>query len=131
MADNRQRTILFEYGNDAVIKIEGKYITDYVVARGFYGIDKDWDHGVYFSATAGDKENELACYMWAIEYLYKEANKDYITYDRMTEIATKFKDGMIDFYVDREDALDWMRCEMDLTENEIEFFGLNEDEEIF
>lgn len=123
MADNRRRTVLFEYGNDAIVKIEGKYLTDYVVARGFHGIDKDWNHGVYFSATAGDKENELACYMWAIEYLYKEVNTDYITYDRMMEIATKFKDNLDD------EELEYAKEDLDLTEKEIEFFGLNKEEE--
>lgn len=114
-------------GNDALVIIEGRYLTDFVVARD-YKVDKEtgevtWGHGVYFSADADSRKDRLYCLMKATEYMYSTENSEYITHDRMAEIATRFKDNL------DEEGLEYAMEDIDMTETEKEFFGLNEEEE--
>lgn len=119
--------IKFVNGNDALVIIEGRYLTDFVVARG-YKVDKEtgevsWGHGVYFSADADSRKDRLYCLMKATEYMYSTENSEYITHNRMAEIATRFKDNL------DEEGLEYAMEDLDMTETEKEFFGLNEEEE--
>jgi hypothetical protein len=125
--------VKFVNGNDALVIIEGRYLTDFVVARG-YKVDKEtgdvsWGHGVYFSADADSREDRLYCLMKATEYMYSTENSEYITHDRMAEIATRFKDAMIEAWMDEDDAIEYVNEDLDMTETEKEFFELNEEEE--
>ena len=114
-------------GNDALVIIEGRYLTDFVVARGYQVIKETgeviWGHGVYFSADADNRNDRLYCMMKATEYMYSTENSEYITHDRMAEIATRFKDNLDD------EGLEYAMEDLDMTETEKEFFGLNEKEE--
>lgn len=112
-------------GNDALVIIEGKYLTDFVVARG-YKVDKEtgevtWGHGVYFSADADSRKDRLDCLMKATEYMYSTEYDEYISHDRMAEIATRFKDNL------DEEGLEYAMEDLDMTETEKEFFGLEEE----
>ena len=123
--------VKFVNGNDALVIIEGRYLTDFIVARG-YNVDKEtgevsWGHGVYFSADADSRKDRLYCLMKATEYMYSTENSEYITHDRMAEIATRFKDSTIDGWADGNDMLEYAMEDLDLTETEKKFFGLDED----
>lgn len=126
MADNRPRRVIIEYGNDALVEIAGRYLTDYVVVRGFHGVDKDWGHGVYFTADSDNQKQKLHALVEATEYFYNGIDPDYISYDRMTEIATRFKDNLDD------EGLEYAMDDLWMTDAEKEFFciyNLNETED--
>lgn len=103
--------ILFHKGN--VILAENK--NDYIV-----GIDYDetqpkgsqWGHGLYFSKNVEGLTS-------ALETFRIRTEENYIPRSRAIELATKFKDCALE----DEDLV----CVIDdMDENEIEFFGLNE-----
>lgn len=119
--------VKFVNGNDALVIIEGRYLTDFVVARG-YKVDNEtgevsWGHGVYFSADADSRKDRLYCLMKATEYMYSTEYDEYITHNRMAEIATRFKDNL------DEEGLEYAMEDLDMMETEKEFFGLNEEED--
>ena len=108
--------------------------TQYVVACG-YNPDapenQQWDSGRYF--TYWNNANAKAkCLVNAIDYFQWNTEENYIPRRRMEELATNFKDKMVELAIDCnmsdtdfEDELE----EFDLEDYEREFFGLKELEE--
>ena len=52
-------------------------------------------------------------------------NKNYIHRYRLEELATKFKDGLLED--DSESAMEYFIDECEMEENELEYFGLSEE----
>lgn len=121
--------VKFVNGYDALVIIEGRYLTDFVVARG-YKVDKEtgevsWGHGVYFSADADSRKDRLYCLMKATEYMYSTENSEYITHDRMAEIATRFKDELVENCDLIAEDFEYL---YDMDEDELKYFGLEKEE---
>ena len=53
--------------------------------------------------------------------------KDYIAYDRLSELATLFKDGLIED--DKESAIKYFDEVCEMTDEEKEYFGVEEESE--
>lgn len=83
-------------------------VYEYVVCSNFNG--KEWDGGNYYG------------------YRYLQSAIDHfnsghsITYSRMSELATLFKDGLIDD--DEASAKEYFTVECDMTDEELEYFGI-------
>ena len=106
--------ILFEKGNYALIQ-RGSRVQEYAVVSGLNKERGDWNYTcVYHEATAAGLARTLDYFLYRTE--------DIIPRDRLIELATLFKDGLIED--DEESAMEYFEdtCEMD--EEEIRFFGL-------
>lgn len=108
--------------------------TQYVVACG-YNPDapenQQWDSGRYFT-YCNNANAKAKCLVNVIDYFQWNTEENYIPRRRMEELATNFKDKMVELAIDCnmsdtdfEDELE----EFDLEDYEREFFGLKELEE--
>ena len=84
--------------------------TDYDSTREF---GEQWVWGHYFTSL------ESAMNYWNSEVLNRP------TYDRLVELATKFKDGLLED--DIYSAICYFDDECDMTDEEKEFFGIEEE----
>ena len=101
--------------NDNFIKAHFKVgeVYEYVVCSNFNG--KEWHGGDYYG------------YRY-LQSAIDSFNKGYsITYSRMSELATLFKDGLIED--DEDSAKEYFLDECDMDENELEYFGIEHKEE--
>ena len=127
----RPYEIILKHGDYTVIKYQKQYIGDeYVVAKNFDPENFSWDSGSDNYAYSFDAA--LACLLRKLRSNYvKDRNQllierdSEITFDRMCELATHFKDGLID--CDEEYAKAYFNYS-DMTEKEREFFGIPEDD---
>lgn len=88
--------------------------------------DKQYESGTYFCYW-GDKERKAYFLSTALELFRVRTERDYISRYRLEELATKFKDGLIED--DRESAMEYFEYECELTEEEKEWLGITESEE--
>nr|DAN90664.1 MAG TPA: hypothetical protein [Bacteriophage sp.] len=102
---------------------------NYVVACGYDSSRRwgqQWEHGIYFMFL-NDKE-KLSCLSKAVEKLREKVSKNYIPRCRLEELATQFKDGLIED--DRESAMEYFDEYCEMSEEEKSFFGIEEDSPI-
>lgn len=96
---------------------------EYVVAYGFDG--EQWMNGTYFThwnQSETDKQKSLSA---ALEHFRLKTEGNYIHRHRLEELATKFKDRLIED--DYESTMEFFDYEM--TKEEKEWFGIKESEE--
>lgn len=101
--------LIAEYGQYAVIKRDTDF-EPYVVAWCLQD-DGMWEHGHYFSDLFD-----------AVDYAKSQADEGRISYNRMSEIATKAIDGL--FEDDSESAYEYCKDEIEMTEEEMDYFGV-------
>lgn len=88
-------------------------VYEYVVCHNYNG--KEWDGGTYFG------------YRY-LQNAIDKFNADHsITYARMTELATRFKDRLME--IDEDDAKDYFICECDMDDDELDFFEVEHEKE--
>ena len=88
-------------------------VYEYVVCSNYNG--KDWHGGDYYG------------YRY-LQSAIDSFNKGHsITYSRMSELATLFKDGLMDD--DEESAKEYFLGECDMDDDELEYFGIEHEEE--
>ena len=117
-----QYEVLFEKGNYALIR-RGSEMTQYAVVNGLDKERGDWawtvsytDFGKYSSVTEIEALQEM------IEVFRYKTEENYIPRWRLEELATQFKDGLIED--DEESAMEYFDEMCEMTENEKEFFGI-------
>lgn len=101
---------------------------NYIVACGYSALERwgrQWEHGIYY-VFLNDKE-KLAALNKATEKLFEKVNKNYISRTRLEELATLFKDGLIED--DRESAMEYFDEVCEMTDEEKKYFGIEESEE--
>nr|DAG52791.1 MAG TPA: hypothetical protein [Caudoviricetes sp.] len=101
---------------------------NYIVACGYSALERwgrQWEHGVYYTFF-NDKE-KLVALNKATEKLFEKVNENYIPRCRLEELATLFKDRMIED--DRESAFEYFDFICEMTDKEKEFFGIESEEE--
>ena len=104
--------------------------SQYVVANG-YDPEKpennQWNSGFYFGyANAKDKVKALS---HATELLRFYTEENFIPRSRIEELATNFKDALFSAYLEDREYDEFFLEECDMTENELEFFGIDIDRE--
>ena len=121
---------ILSFGNYTLIEYQKAGRTEWNVALNYDREHKCWDSGNYCYSlesaliTCLMKMNSNAIksyYQQGVEY------KTEMTYDRLTELATLFKDGLIED--DEESAIDYFNIYCEMDESEKEFFGIKEREE--
>lgn len=90
---------------------------------------KEWTDGDY----AYSLEGALLIYLIMIDSRYIKSRyqleceeKGEMTYDRLVELATSFKDGLLED--DEEQAMIYFEETCEMTESEMEFFGIEEED---
>ena len=114
-----ENKVLLRINEYALIETENNYI----VASGYDNSrewGQQWEHGTYFMKHEGFLQ--ALSLLNAIECFYKKVKPDFITRDRLIELATRFKD-----VVNEDEDMEYVLQEMD--DYELEFFGLDDLEE--
>lgn len=97
----------------------------YVVVSGYDENKPDghqWEHGDYFNfALSGIMEKQRMLYA-AIEAYRAKTEEHYIPRCRLEELATLFKDGMIED--DEETAKEYFDDICEMSQDEKDFFGI-------
>ena len=104
---------------------------EYIVVKNFNIQTQSWDTGDYFTPGMLHSDNtQLLFYSKALDFLlykagvvshYKgEFENQKIPYNRIVELATKFKDELVDSYSEQ----DFFEKECEMTNEELDFFGL-------
>lgn len=113
--------IILRNGRYALLEME----TQYVVACGFDETqpeNQQWENGLYYShwnESATEKQRMLSA---ALEVFRIRTEKDYIHRNRLEELATKFKDGLLE--ADKDFAMEYFDSECEMEDYEKEFFGI-------
>lgn len=119
--------VLFEKGNCALIK-RGSDMQQYAVVRNLNKENGEWDWTVGYSMF--DKcsgTTEIKALQKMIELFRAKTEPDYISRSRLEELATYFKDGLIED--DKKSAMEYFDNVCEMTEEEKEFFGIEEEDE--
>ncbi len=130
------KKILFESGNYALID-RGESFTEYAVVNGLDKTTMEWDFTVgYF--TVWNPEEEPDCLAKALDLYRAKTDKNYISRSRLEEIATRFKDRLSELSeeIDEEcecssfdyDTLVFMAEELELTDIECDYFGIDKNQ---
>ena len=116
-------TLIEEKGQYALI-LRGESMTQYAVVS---GLDKEagsWDWTCYYYDFGKFSELTRAEALFkALDYYLMRTNEKYISWARMSEIATILKDGLIED--GEEEAYRYMADVAELSDTEAEYFGLD------
>lgn len=93
---------------------------NYIVAMGFDEYFNDWEFGYYFNHFGKNKAYRLNK---ATDFFMLKTDQYYMGRDRLEELATLFKDGLIED--DEDEALTYFDEICEMTESEKEFFGID------
>ena len=118
--------IILRNGRYALLGME----TQYVVACGFDETQSEgsqWTQGYYYTHWNTSEIVKQRMLSAALEYYRSLTETDYITRCRLEELATQFKDGLIED--DKESAMEYFDEVCEMTENEKEFFGIETESE--
>lgn len=117
--------IIMEKDNYALLA-SGNNLGAYAVVQ---GLDKgtetwNWTVGYWDFDQFGMSQSEALSK--AINCYRTKTESNYISRCRLEELATLFKDGLI--YDDKESACEYFQNTCEMTENELEFFGIEIEE---
>lgn len=104
--------------------------TQYAVVSGYDPTqpeDEQWSHGTYFEYWDATSY-KIIMLQTALDCLRSRTESDYIPRCRLEELATQFKDGLIED--DRDSALEYFDEYCEMSEEEKSFFGIEEDSPI-
>ena len=103
--------------------------TQYAVVNGYDPTQPEgqqWAHGTYFTYFQNNPKKMLYLQS-AYDCFMEKVNADFIPRCRLEELATLFKDGMIED--DRESAFIYFNFICEITDKEKEFVGIESEEE--
>ena len=118
-----------------IILRNGRYVllemeTQYVVAWGFDETQSEgsqWSQGYYYSHWNTSEIVKQRMLSAALEYYRTLTETDYIPRCRLEDLATQFKDGLIED--DEESAIEYFNEVCEMTDDEKEFFGIETESE--
>ena len=128
VSGNKQEVLDELIGNRVILQ-EGRYAIidrghEYVVACGFNGFE--WNQGYYYSHWNNERQKSISL-AEALDHFRLLTDETYISKNRLVELATHFKDGLL--CDDEESAMEYFEKFCEMNENEMQFFGLGEEEE--
>lgn len=119
--------VCLEKENYALIA-RGENLDEYAVV---YGLNKEtgaWAHTVgYWNFGKYSRLSETAALFRALELFEAKTNDDYISINRVVELATLFKDKLLED--DEESALEYFKEDCYMSEKELRFFGIESEDE--
>ena len=113
--------IILRNGRYALLEME----TQYVVACGFDETQPEgsqWSQGYYYTHWNTSEIVKQRMLSAALEYYRTLTETDYIPRCRLEELATQFKDGLIED--DEESAMEYFDEVCEMENHEKEFFGI-------
>lgn len=123
---NIKYEIIAEKGDIALIK-RGEKSPEYAVVKGLVSKAERMYQGSDWDYTVNYWDFDIRGLQDAIECFRAKTEKDYIPRCRLEELATLFKDGLLED--DKEQAIDYFEDTCEMTDEEKEFFGIGDDEE--
>ena len=118
--------IILRNGRYALLEMKNQY----VVACGFDETQEEgsqWAQGYYYTHWNSSEIVKQRMLSAALEYYRSLTETDYIPRCRLEELATQFKDGLIED--DEESAMEYFNEVCEMTESEKEFFGIETESE--
>lgn len=117
-----------------IILRNGKYAlldanTKYIVACGYdetKPIGQQWRYGYYYTCWKTSEEEKQNAFCKALETFRCKTEPNYIPRCRLEELATQFKDALLED--DKYSALVFFDDFCEMTESEKEWFGIDEEE---
>ena len=128
--------VILKFGDYTIISYDKRYIgTEYVIARNFNAEEFSWDSAR--DNYAYSLESALATLLSRLGSNFVKSQRQLeierntgITFDRACELASKFKDSLFGSDLDEEEYNEFFLDECEMNEEELEFFGIEmEDEE--
>ena len=116
---------LLRNGDYALLQSESD--TQYAVVSGYdptQSEDQQWSSGIYFTYFQNNLK-KIQYLQSAYDCFMGKVNADYIPRCRLEELATLFKDGLISD--DRESAMEYFDEICEMSEEEKEWFVIEED----
>lgn len=114
--------VILEKGNYALI-VRGKDLQEYAIVNGLNKEKDCWDWTcTYYNFGIYSRIDQTEALFLALDYFRSKTETDYISYDRAMELATLFKDGLIED--DKETAMEYFENQCDMDEREMKFFGI-------
>ena len=113
--------IILRNGRYALLEME----TQYVVACGFDETQSEgsqWTQGYYYTHWNTSEIVKQRMLSAALEYYRSPTENDYIPRCRLEELATQFKEGLIED--DEESAMEYFDEVCEMADSEKEFFGI-------
>lgn len=118
---------LFEKGKYSLI-LRKKDLDEYAVVYGLNEENGEWQHTVdYWNFGKYSCLDKVEALQAALECFRMKTENNYIPRCRLEELATKFKDGLIED--DKESAMEYFTYECEMTDYEMEFFGIETESE--
>lgn len=121
---------IFSFDNYTLLMYSKGGNVEYNIAYCYDRETKTWASGNYCFSL----EEALVCCLRKMDSFYLKSRyqtecerENEMSYDRLTELATLFKDGLIED--DRETAMEYFEETCEMTEQEMEFFGIENEEE--
>lgn len=112
---------------DKLALIQAENNSQYAVASGYNPDgkeDEQWSHASYFMYY-GNEQAKALYLQAALDMFRAKSEENYIPRYRLEELATKFKDGLLED--DKEEAMIFFDEECELTDSEKEWFGITDD----
>lgn len=112
---------------DKLALLQSENNSQYAVASGYNPDgkeDEQWSHASYFMYYGNEQAKALYLQV-ALDMFRAKSEENYIQRYRLEELATKFKDGLLED--DKEEAMIFFDEECELTDSEKEWFGIADD----
>jgi len=118
--------LIAEKGEYALIQ-RGSKMQEYAVVNGLEKDSGEWNYTCsYYGFGKYSKLSEEEALYKALDDFRSRTDRDYVSHERLLEIATLLKDGLVEDGAD--EAYGYMRGTVELSEKEAEALGLDMDE---
>ena len=119
--------LIMESGEYALI-LRGSRMEEYAVVNGLNKETGEWGWTCcYYNFGNYTQIDKAQALFLALDYFRMRTETDYITRRRLEELATQFKDGLIED--DEESAMEYFDEVCEMSESEKEFFGIETESE--
>lgn len=120
--------VIMERGNYALI-LRGENLKEYAVVSGLNKECGDWDftcvnYPFLYNGAPVSERSQAEALAGAVNSFRIRTESDYISRDRLEELATLFKDGLIEDGDGAVEATKYFDTVCDMTESEKKFFGI-------
>ena len=119
--------VILENGEYALI-LRGSRMEEYAVVNGLNKETGEWGGTCcYYNFGNYTQIDKAQALFLALDYFRMRTETDYIPRCRLEELATQFKDGLIED--DEESAMEYFDEVCEMSESEKEFFGIETESE--
>ena len=115
---------------DKYALLQSESDTQYAVVSGYDPAQPEgqqWNHGTYF--TYQDDSQKVSSLANALELFRYRTEENYISRSRLEELATNFKDELLEEYLEEDEYEEFFDYECGMEDYEKDFFGIESEEE--